>query len=149
MISATGCEGGSVVMGLSPGECSRSGGPGSCAGSELGGLAGAGLALGCVGIGPGISCAAAGSARKRAAAPRRINGFRHIVLMALESFKAILHTLLLLLQYRILTGPHGLHGRLLHRGKLCNPCALNDPHWIEEVARASGFEAECADSHRR
>jgi hypothetical protein len=73
------------------------------------------LALGAVVIGPGKSCAAAGSARKRAEAPRRINGFRHIVLMALEIFKAILHTLLLLIQYRILTGQQGLHGRMLHR----------------------------------
>src|SRR5208283_583384 len=99
MISATGWDGGSLVMGLSPGECSRWGGGGSCAGSELGGLAGAGLGLGAVVIGPGISCAAAASARNRAAAPRRINGFRQI----------------LLIQYRILAGRQGLHGRMLHR----------------------------------
>jgi hypothetical protein len=65
-------------------------------------------------IGPGISCAAAGSARKRAAAPRTINGFRHIVLMALENFKAILHSQSLLIQYRILAGRQGLHGRMWH-----------------------------------
>jgi hypothetical protein len=48
-------------------------------------------------------------------APRRINGFRHIVLMALENFKAVLHTLFLLIQYRILAGQQGLHGGMLHR----------------------------------
>ena len=110
MISATGWDGGSLVIGLSPGECSRWGGSGSWVGSEVGWPAGADLALGGVVIGPGISCAAAGSARKRATAPRRKIGFRHIVLMALESFKAVLHTLFLLILYRILAEQQGLLG---------------------------------------
>src|SRR5271165_2511474 len=108
MISSTGWEGGSLVMGLSPGECNRCAGPGSCEGAGPGALACAGLALGDDVIGPGESCATTGSAKKRAAA-RKASGWGLIVLMALENFKAILQTLFLLIQYRILAGQKGLH----------------------------------------
>ena len=54
--------------------------------------------------------------------------------MALESFKAILHSRFLLIQYTILAGLHGLHGRMLHPGNLCNLCPLSDSHWLGQVS---------------
>jgi len=53
--------------------------------------------------------------------------------MTIEIFKAILHTLLLLIQYRILAGQQGLHGRMLQSGNSCNLCLLSDSHWVGQV----------------
>src|SRR5271157_870746 len=91
MISSTGCDGASLVMGLSPGEWSRCAGPGSCEGAELGALACADFALAGDAIGPGKSCAMAGSERIRAA-PNSERSFACNTLLALGNLTSISST---------------------------------------------------------